>query len=429
VAIPATLTLLAAATVALGALTGVGAWLVAVAGGVMLGGLVTFLVLGIAGASASALTAQLAGKVDPVTGLPVTLKLEEDLERVLATSSPQPHWLHMFALEGLKRYDDAYGEQAADTLLQWLAARLREAVGDRGTVYRMRGGSFAVLSPGDEDAGAAVCTDASAALFEVGDGFMVWSVGGDVALPQEARTGAQAIALVDRRARSKRAATNPSMHLRPPDDPFGDVSLDHSHQEVGRLARAVGAHFGLDEAELDELEAAAQLRDVGNVAIPSVVFMNPGALPALEWEFVRLHTVVGERLLDGRFAMTEVARLVRSSHERWDGAGYPDGLRDERIPLASRIVFVCSAYEDMCANRSHRAALTPNEALAELRGGAGTQFDPAVVDAVAAELVEAQESLPAELIEAQAHLPGVAPAPIASAPDTAPPPTELPLTG
>jgi HD-GYP domain-containing protein (c-di-GMP phosphodiesterase class II) len=83
----------------------------------------------------------------------------------------------------------------------------------------------------------------------------------------------------------------------------------------------------------------------------------------------------------------------------------------------------------MCANRSHRAALTPNEALAELRGGAGTQFDPAVVDAVAAELVEAQESLPAELIEAQAHLPGVAPAPIASAPDTAPPPTELPLTG
>jgi GGDEF domain-containing protein len=356
-----------------------------------------------------------------VTTLPVALKLEEDLEEILASDRPEPHWLHMFALEGLKRYDDAYGEEAADTLLRWLSARLRDAVGDRGTVYRMRGGSFAVLSSGDEDAGAAVCTDASAALFEVGDGFMLWAVGGEVALPQDARTAAQAIALVDRRARSKRAATNPSMHLRPPDDPFGDVSLDQSHQEVGRLARAVGARFGLDETALDELEAAAQLRDVGNVAIPSVVFMNPGALPALEWEFVRLHTVVGERLLDGRFAMSDVAGLVRASHERWDGAGYPDGLSGERIPLASRIVFVCSAYEDMCAARSHRSALTPDEALAELRGGAGTQFDPAVVDAVAAELAEGQ------------HLPAVNPAAVAqsTAGDemTSPSTSQLHLTG
>jgi HD-GYP domain-containing protein (c-di-GMP phosphodiesterase class II) len=128
---------------------------------------------------------------------------------------------------------------------------------------------------------------------------------------------------------------------------------------------------------------------------------------------------VGERLLDGRFAMAEAARLVRASHERWDGAGYPDGLSGERIPLASRIVFACSAYEDMCAERSHRAALRPDEALAELRTGAGTQFDPAVVDAVAAELAEA--------------LPAVDAAPIMEAQvgDTTAPPstTELPLTG
>jgi GGDEF domain-containing protein len=419
VAIPATLVLLSTATIALGALAGVGAWLVGVAGGVMLGGIVTFLVLGISGASASLVAAQLAEKFDPVTTLPVARKLEEDLEEVLAADPPQPHWLHMFALEGLKRYDDAYGEHAADTLLRWLAARLRDAVGDRGTVYRMRGASLAVLSAGDEEAGTAVCTDASAALFEVGDGFMVWSVGGEVALPQEAPTAAEAIALVDRRARSKRAATNPSMHLRPPDDPFGDVSLDHSHQEVGRLARAVGARFDLDEAELDELEAAAQLRDVGNVAIPSVVFMNPGALPALEWEFVRLHTVVGERLLDGRFAMAKVARLVRSSHERWDGAGYPDGLSGERIPLASRIVFACSAYEDMCAERSHRPSLSPDEALAELRRGAGTQFDPAVIEAVAGELADAEERVPAPIVQSEVGNGAASP----------PATTELPLTG
>ena len=377
---------LAGVTIALGTASGIGIWLIGVVGGAALGAFGTLLVLGINAASAGSMQSLSDVRIDPITGLGNAERLRADLKIALAPEQPESHSLHFLALEGLKRYDDAYGELAADTLLRWLASRLRSAVGDRGTVYRMRGGSFAVLCPGDDEQAAAVRTDASTALFEVGDGFMVWSIGSEVSLPHQTRSAEEAIEIADRRARSKRLAAQSNMHLHPPDDPFGDTSHDRSHQEVGRLARAVGARLNLDEPQLDELEAAAQLRDIGNAAIPSVVFMNPGALPALEWQFVRLHTIVGERLLDGRFAMSGVGKLVRSSHERWDGAGYPDGLCDDQIPLAARIVFVCSAYEDMRAVRPHRTALSDEEALAELQKCSGGQFDPEVVRAFEQEL-------------------------------------------
>jgi two-component system, cell cycle response regulator len=94
-----------------------------------------------------------------------------------------------------------------------------------------------------------------------------------------------------------------------------------------------------------------------------------------------LHTLVGERLLAGGLGMEAVARLVRSSHERWDGSGYPDGLSGERIPIGSRILFVCTAYHDMTTDRPHHGALEAADALAQLERGAGTQFDPEVVRA------------------------------------------------
>jgi GGDEF domain-containing protein len=386
IAVPAAVILLGGATIALGAMAGIGTWLIAVVGGGLLGALATVIALALSGASTGALAPQLQDKVDPVTGLPSVQRLHESLEAALAEDQTAPHWLFVYVLEGLKRYDDAYGEESGDALLQWLARRLRDAVGDRGSVYRMRGGSFAVLATAPERTASAVRVDASAALFEVGDGFTVWSTVGEVALPEQTVSAEEAIALADRRARSQRGDPKTVAHLRPPDEPFSDVSLDRSHQEVGHLARAIGTRLGLDAQELDALEAAAQLRDIGNVAVPSSVFIHPGSLPGHEWEFIRLHTVVGERLLDGRFGMGEESRIVRSSHERWDGAGYPDGLSGQRIPLASRIVFVCSAYEGMRAERPHRPALSESAALEELRKNAGTQFDPQVVSAFEHEL-------------------------------------------
>ena len=125
-----------------------------------------------------------------------------------------------------------------------------------------------------------------------------------------------------------------------------------------------------------------QLCDIGNVAVPAAVLGYPGKINGPEWQFILLHTLVGERLLAGPLGMEAVAGLVRYSHERWDGSGYPHGLAGDAIPLGSRIIFVCSAFQDMTSDRPHRAALDPADALVQLERGAGSQFDPKVVDAL-----------------------------------------------
>jgi hypothetical protein len=128
--------------------------------------------------------------------------------------------------------------------------------------------------------------------------------------------------------------------------------------------------------EVDEVARAAELHDVGKVGVPDAILDKPGHLDPGEWEFMRQHTILGERILNAAPALRPVARLVRSSHERWDGTGYPDRLKGAEIPRGSRIVAVCDAYEAMTTHRAYRSAFSPADALNELRCGAGTQFDP-----------------------------------------------------
>jgi two-component system cell cycle response regulator len=117
------------------------------------------------------------------------------------------------------------------------------------------------------------------------------------------------------------------------------------------------------------------------VAIPYAILGKPGPLTEEEWAFVRRHPIIGERIILAAPALSRVASLVRSSHERWDGAGYPDALAGDRIAVGARIVAVADAFAAMTAGRPYRPARTVEDALAELRREAGTQFDPDVVDA------------------------------------------------
>jgi HD-GYP domain-containing protein (c-di-GMP phosphodiesterase class II) len=142
----------------------------------------------------------------------------------------------------------------------------------------------------------------------------------------------------------------------------------------------------MEGEELDVLARAAELHDVGKIAIPDAILTKPGPLDAEEWRFMSRHTILGERILTAAAALRPVARLVRSSHERFDGNGYPDGLCGEGIPLGARIIFVCDAFDAMTSDRSYSAAIPVADALAELRACAGTQFDPRVVDAFVASL-------------------------------------------
>jgi two-component system, cell cycle response regulator len=154
----------------------------------------------------------------------------------------------------------------------------------------------------------------------------------------------------------------------------------HVHDVTG-LCRVVAERLCRSVEEIGPLLQAASLHDIGKAAIPDSILDKPGPLNAEEWEFMRTHTVIGERILSAAPALTEAARLVRASHERWDGSGYPDGLAEARIPLGARIIAVCDAYDAMVSNRPYRSRMSIEVALEELRRCGGSQFDPRVVEA------------------------------------------------
>lgn len=156
----------------------------------------------------------------------------------------------------------------------------------------------------------------------------------------------------------------------------------HSRHVV-TLVNGVSERLGLSSTERREAELTALLHDVGKIRIPKDVLNKPGPLTADERALMETHAVEGERMLSQVGGLLgQVGHIVRSCHERWDGAGYPDGLAGEQIPLVSRIVSVCDAYSAMTTDRPYRAALSEREASAELAQCAGTQFDPRVVEAL-----------------------------------------------
>jgi two-component system cell cycle response regulator len=155
---------------------------------------------------------------------------------------------------------------------------------------------------------------------------------------------------------------------------------------VAALATPVARHFITGTEELDILRRAAELHDIGKMAVPDATLGKAGPLDDEEWALIRDHTLIGERILSSAEALIPVADLVRSSHERWDGGGYPDGLAGEAIPLGSRIIFACDAFTAMTDDRPYSPSKAPAEALAEMRACSGTQFDPRVVEIVCREV-------------------------------------------
>jgi diguanylate cyclase (GGDEF)-like protein len=151
---------------------------------------------------------------------------------------------------------------------------------------------------------------------------------------------------------------------------------------VAELASGVAEALELPSERIARLRRAAALHAVGKVGVPEEILTKPGPLKEREWELVRRHPVVAERIVAAMPGMAPVAEIVRHQHERWDGEGYPDGLAGEEIPLESRIILACNAYAAMTSDRSYRPALTVPEALTELTGNAGTQFDARIVEAL-----------------------------------------------
>jgi len=155
--------------------------------------------------------------------------------------------------------------------------------------------------------------------------------------------------------------------------------MERHHRAVAELAGSLARHIGLRDEQLHAVVRAAELHDVGKVLVPDAILNKPGDLSEDELALMRRHAIAGWLILRESAESDAIAALVRSSHERWDGKGYPDGLAGEAIPLGARIITICDAFDAMTHERPYRSARSGAEALAELRQGAGVRYDPTLV--------------------------------------------------
>lgn len=227
---------------------------------------------------------------------------------------------------------------------------------------------------------------ARAALREQGGGFQIDASAGAVELPREADGPRSAMRIADHhmyrdKATSRSGAAelvtavlHAALAQRHPE-------LDEHSSDVAEDVELLAREIGLDEQAVAQVIRAGDLHDVGKLGIPDEIIGRRGPLSDSEWAFMRQHTVMGERILSAAGpSLEQIAPLVRASHERWDGKGYPDGLVAEQIPLGARIITICDSFRAMLSVRPYKAAMSIEDALAELRRCSGTQFDPALVE-------------------------------------------------
>jgi two-component system cell cycle response regulator len=323
---------------------------------------------------------------DALTSLGNRRALVAALDAALHEAQVAPVALALFDLDGFKQYNDTFGHQAGDALLARFGERLIGSVGDHGVAFRMGGDEFCVLVRlGGEDA-MSVAHRCSEALSESGDAFEIGCSFGIALAPAEATSAEEALRIADERMYEQKASARRASTTRQTADALLQVLAERNEQlaehvsGVAELASTIARRFGMSDFEIRQVHLAAQLHDVGKSAIPDTILCKPGPLDDEEWEFMRRHTVIGERIVRAASAISHVGPLIRSSHERLDGTGYPDRLQGNEIPLGARIIAVCDAFDAMVTDRSYRGGLSIQAALAELRRCAGTQFDPGVVD-------------------------------------------------
>jgi two-component system, cell cycle response regulator len=332
-------------------------------------------------------------RTDALTALGNRRALVSDFADALAEPSEAGEELLLttFDLDGFKPYNDTFGHAAGDALLHRLGGQLgATAKLHAGSAYRMGGDEFCVFARCRPEAAELLLDDTSAALQASGDGWHIGCSQGAAWVPSEAATESQALRLADERMYAQKASR--SSTGRQVTDALLQViteqnaSLNEHIELVAEASGALAEALGQSEHQVRRIRLAAKLHDVGKTAIPASILDKPGPLDEQEWRFMRRHPEIGERIVSAAPALADTGVLIRSTHERIDGHGYPDGLADQGIPLGSRIIAVCDAYYAMTANRVYRRRISRDAALEQLKRHAGTQFDALVVEAFCAHL-------------------------------------------
>ena len=321
---------------------------------------------------------------DVLTGLPNRRALIADLDEAVARAGPDAtELLALFDLDGFKQYNDTFGHPAGDALLIRLGERLADAVGADSIAYRMGGDEFCVLACGSVDQDV-LLRRTQAALSEYGHAFTVTCSYGVARIPAEASSAVEALGLADQRLYEQKAGRS-SAGRQSADVLLTVVSersaaLGRHLNGVARLAKATAEALGAPAHEIKRVGLAAELHDIGKAAIPDTILNKPDQLDEEEWALIRQHTLIGERIVRAAPSLAYAADLVRSSHERVDGTGYPDGLSADEIPIGAAIIAVADAFHAMTSDRPYRQKLTVEQALTELQRCAGTQFRADIVE-------------------------------------------------
>ena len=333
---------------------------------------------------------------DPVTGLRNRVSLEADI--AAAVTAPGAGWvLVLVELEGLEAHNDQRGYGAGDEVLRSAARRLARAVVPLGGIaYRVAASRLGVLVPISEREVGEVVLAATGAQGEEEPGVLTGRSYGEAIVPAEATDAEAAFQVAGkrlaahRRRRQRSARRQAQAVLMAALDARRPELRDHLRVTAYR-AISLARRLRLEREEIDDVAIAAELQKVGLLAVPDAV-LEREELDEAGRAMVRSHTAAGARIVGAAPGLAGVARLVRSSAEHFDGSGYPDGLAGDSIPLGARVLAVAVAFAAMTEPRPHRPPLAAGEALAELRRHSGSQFDPRVVQALAAELAE--ESAP-----------------------------------
>ena len=344
---------------------------------------------------------------DTLTGLPDLRRFHQRLVSEVDRSRRHGHPLSVAVIDidGFSGLNVAHGLAVGDAILRAAGRVISEQTRANDLVARSQGDEFVVLMTDTDSSGAKQATDRILLELEAtaAGPISCVSASAGIASWQRPQTPEQLLETARRgidRARADGGGRAAVMShglddVSPEDDSRRDAIVglattllerdrytgDHS-EAVVQLTVRVAEALALNPDEVQRVESAALLHDIGKVGIPDSILHKNGPLDDDEWVLMKEHPVIGERILRAIPGLGGVARIVRHEHERWDGGGYPDGIAGDAIPIGSRIILACDAYHAMTSDRPYRKAMSHGDALRELRTSAGTQFDPQVVEAL-----------------------------------------------
>lgn len=322
---------------------------------------------------------------------------EEELAR-LDHKENYPLMITIADINGLKLINDSFGHSVGDEYIKRVAKVLIKGARKKDIVCRLAGDEFIILSPNTE---IETIKNVVGHMKELAKGESVNSVGISISFGYAAKNSKEESNIdVLKRAEDfmykKKLVESPSMrgktiytimaalHEKNPREE------QHSHR-VSELCEKMGLALGLQEDEIKELKTVGMLHDIGKVAIEEGILSKKDKLSAMEWEEIKRHPEIGYRILSTVNELSEMAEYVLAHHEKWDGSGYPKGLKGEEIPIQSRIIAIADAYDAMVSERSYRKALSKEYAINELKKGAGSQFCPFCVNVFIKNVVDEKE--------------------------------------